>query len=93
MDKLCVLIGQDPNKVDYGKKWIQVQKMKDKNFSIAGLKDYTQIIKILSLRYNRVMRNPKLFLTWYKHNKNEKEFPRCLMWMIKKLKSQNKSLK
>ena len=93
MDKLCVLIGQDPNKVDYGKKWIQVQKIKNKNFSIAGLKDYTQIIKILSLRYNRVMRNPKLFLTWYKQNKDAKEFPRFLMWMIKKLKSKNKSLK
>jgi len=93
MDRLRVLIGQDPNKVNYGKAWIQLQKKKDKDFSSAALMDYTQIIKILSLRYNRVMKRPKVFLTWYKQNKNSKEFPRFLMWMVKKLKSKNKSLK
>ena len=93
MDKLCVLIGIDPTAVSRGEAWFKIQYAKNKNLKRSQFKDYKQVIKILGNRYRRVMKNPKIFLTWYKQNKNEKEFPRFLMWMIKKLKSQNKSLK
>ncbi|MDP7556174.1 MAG: hypothetical protein QGF31_08325 [Nitrospinota bacterium] len=90
MEKLCILIGIDPGTVSYGKTWMRAQKIPVK---ALVQRDYTQVIKILGNRYRRVMKKPKLFLTWYKQNKNSKEFPRFLMWMVKKLKSKNKSLK
>jgi hypothetical protein len=93
MDQLCVLIGINPATVSLGEAWFRVQQSKNKNLKRGQFKDYKQVIKILSLRFNRVMKNPKLFLTWYKQNKDAKEFSRYLMWMVKKLYSQNKKLK
>jgi len=91
MDKLCVLIGIDPTTVSRGEAWFQIQYAKNKNLKRSQFKDYKQVIKILGLRYNRV--DPKLFLTWYKQNKDIKDFTRFLYWMVKKLKSKNKTLK
>jgi len=93
MDSLCVLIGVDPTTVSRGEAWFKIQFSKNKNLKRSQFKDYRQVIKTVDLRYKRVMRNPKLFLTWYKQNKDAKEFPRFLMWMVKKLYSQNKKLK
>ena len=93
MDKLCVLIGIDPTTVSRGEAWFKIQYAKNKNLKRSQFKDYKQVIKILGNRYRRVMENPKIFLTWYKQNKGAKEFPRFLMWMVKKLYSQNKKLK
>ena len=66
---------------------------KNNKLKRSQFKDYRQVIKILGLRYNRVMKNPKLFLTWYKQNKDMKEFNQFLYWMVKKLKAKNKTLK
>jgi len=94
MDKLCVLIGVDPNSVSRGEAWFKNQKSKNKDLKRSQFsKSYIQIINAIDLRYKRVMRNPKLFLTWYKQNKGDKNFSRFLFWMIEKLKSQNKILK
>ena len=93
MDKLCVLIGIDPTTVSRGEAWFKIQYDKNNKLKRSHFKDYRQVIKIIDLRYKRVMKNPKLFLTWYKQNKDNKEFPRFLMWMVKKLKSKNKTLK
>ena len=93
MDSFCVLIGIDPTTVSRGEAWFKIQFSKNKNLKRSQFKDYRQVIKTVDLRYKRVMRNPKLFLTWYKQNKDAKEFPRFLMWMVKKLYSQNKKLK
>ena len=92
MDKLCVLIGIDPTTVSRGEAWFQNQHSKNKDLRRSQFsKHYIQIIKVLGLRYNRV--DPKLFLTWYKQNKDIKDFNRFLYWMVKKLKSRNKTLK
>ena len=92
IDKLCVLIGIDPTTVARGEAWFKIQKSKNKDLRRGQFRHYTDIIKIVDLRYKRVMRKPKIFLTWYKQNQDAKEFPRFLMWMIKKLYSQNKKL-
>ena len=91
MDRLCVLIGIDPTTVSRGEAWFKIQQDKNKNLKRSQFKDYKQVIKILGLRYNRV--DPKLFLTWYRQNKDIKDFNRFLYWMVKKLKSKNKILK
>ena len=93
MDKLCVLIGIDPTTVSRGEAWFKIKQSKNKDLRRSQFRDYRDIIKIVDLRYKRVMRKPKIFLTWYKQNKDTKEFPRFLYWMIKKLYSQNKTLK
>ena len=93
MNQLCVLIGIDPATVSLGEAWFKLQQSKNKNLKRSQFKDYKQVIKILGNRHRRVMENPKIFLTWYKQNKDAKEFPRFLMWMVKKLYSQNKKLK
>ena len=93
MDKLCVLIGIDPTTVSRGEAWFKNQYDKNKNLKRSQFKDYLQVIKILGNRYRRVMENPKPFLTWYKQNKDIKDFNRFLYWMVKKLKSRNKTLK
>ena len=93
MDKLCVLIGRDPASVSRGEAWFKIQQSKNKALKRSQFTDYKQIIKILGNRHRRVMRNPKLFLTWYKQNKGDKHFSRFLYWMVEKLKSQNKILK
>tara|TARA_Y100000031_G_scaffold155701_1_gene207295 strand:- start:419 stop:988 length:570 start_codon:yes stop_codon:yes gene_type:complete len=93
MDKLCVLIGIDPTTVSRGEAWFKIQYDKNKNLKRSQFKDYKQVIKQLGNRYRRVMENPKIFLTWYKQNKDIKEFNRFLYWMVKKLKSKNKILK
>ena len=71
MDRLCVLIGIDPTTVSRGEAWFKIQYAKNKNLKRSQFKDYKQVIKILGLRYNRV--DPKLFLTWYKQNKDIKD--------------------
>ena len=93
MDRLCVLIGIDPTTVSRGEAWFKIKQSKNKDLRRSQFRHYTDIIKIVDLRYKRVMRKPKIFLTWYKQNKDTKEFPRFLYWMIKKLYSQNKTLK
>ena len=91
MDRLCVLIGIDPTTVSRGEAWFKNQYDKNNKLKRSQFKDYKQVIKILGLRYNRV--DPKLFLTWYKQNEGIKDFNRFLYWMVKKLKSKNKTLK
>ena len=91
MDKLCVLIGINPTTVSRGEAWFKNQYDKNKNLKRSQFKDYKQVIKILGLRYNRV--DPKLFLTWYKQNKDIKDWNRFILWMVTKLKSKNKTLK
>ena len=91
MDKLCVLVGIDPTTVSRGEAWFQIQYAKNKYLKRNQFKDYKQVIKIVGLRYNRV--DNKLFLTWYKQNKDIKDWNRFILWMVTKLKSKNKTLK
>jgi hypothetical protein len=94
MDQLCVLVGQNPYKVFKGQSWYQLQKKKNKNLKKTDFpKDYVNMIKIFDLRYKRVMDKQKVFLTWYKQNKNNKDFLQFLYKTLKYLKSQNKKLK
>ena len=93
MDRLCVLIGIDPTTVSRGEAWFKNQYDKNKNLKRSQFKDYRQVIKILGNRHRRVMENPKVFTTWYKQNKDNKDFNQFLYWMVKKLKSKNKTLK
>lgn len=93
MDKLCVLVGQDPFKVSRGENWFKLKKEKDKSLKRSNFKHYLLMIKLFQGRYKRVMKKQKLFLTWYKQNKNNKDFLQFLYKTLKYLKSQNKKLK
>ena len=74
MDKLCVLVGQDPFKVSMGENWFRLQRNKNIKIKRADFKHYTLMIKLFEGRYKRVMEKQKAFLTWYAQNKNNKDF-------------------
>ena len=93
MDKLCVLVGQDPFKVSMGENWFQLQRSKNNKIKRIDFKHYTLMIKLFEGRYKRVMEKQKAFLTWYAQNKNNKDFLQFLYKTLKYLKSKNKKLK
>ena len=93
MDKLCVLVGQDPFKVSMGEHWFRLQRNKNIKIKKADFKHYTLMIKLFEGRYKRVMEKQKAFLTWYAQNKNNKDFLQFLYKTLKYLKSKNKKLK
>ena len=94
MDKLCVLVKQDPYKVSKGENWFKLQKEKNNQLKRSHFsKHYTDMIKIFDNRYKRVMEKQKVFLTWYAQNKDSKDFLHFLYKTLKYLKSQNKILK
>tara|TARA_R100001530_G_scaffold22038_2_gene18146 strand:- start:676 stop:1290 length:615 start_codon:yes stop_codon:yes gene_type:complete len=93
MEKLCVLVGQDPFKVSMGENWFRLQRNKNIKIKRADFKLYTLMIKLFEGRYKRVMNKQKAFLTWYAQNKNNKDFLQFLYKTLKYLKSKNKKLK
>jgi len=93
MEKLCVLVGQDPFKVSMGENWFRLQRNKNIKIKRADFKLYTLMIKLFEGRYKRVMEKQKAFLTWYAQNKNNKDFLQFLYKTLKYLKSKNKKLK
>ena len=69
-----ILQGMDPRLIDWGTAWKLAQKAKGKKIQNKDLNHYTQLLKNLQKKYNKIMNNPKdrkVFLTWHKENKDD----------------------
>ena len=74
LERIMVLQGTDPRLIDWGTAWKLAQKAKGKKIQNKDLKHYTQLLKNLQKKYNKIMNNPKdrkVFLTWHKENKDD----------------------
>jgi len=90
--ELCVLAGIDPNKVNMGANWMQLQKKKDKRLQQKSFADkmypkkYAKVIDNLKARYNRVLENnPNAYDEWCIQNKKNRQIILDVKAMLKLL--------
>ena len=90
--ELCVLAGIDPNKVNMGANWMQLQKKKDKRLQQKSFADkmypkkYAKVIDNLKARYNRVLEsNPNAYKEWCMQNKKNRQIILDVKAMLKLL--------
>ena len=90
--ELCVLAGIDPNKVNMGANWMQLQKKKNKRLQQKSFADkmypkkYAKVIDNLKARYNRVLEsNPNAYKEWCIQNKKNRQIILDVKAMLKLL--------
>jgi len=72
IERLDLLMGNDPRSIHYGSVWEKLQKKKEKDFKRSKYnRPYNKVIENIRIRHNRTITShgKKEFLGWYKSNR------------------------
>ena len=92
IERLDILMGNDPRSIHYGSIWEKLQKKKDKDFKRSKYnRPYNKVIENIRKRHNTIIAShgKKEFLGWYKAN-SKISYTDFLDYIIRSLHSKKK---
>jgi len=92
IERLDLLMGNDPRSIHHGSVWEKLQKKKDKDFKRSKYnRPYNKVIENIRNRHNRIIAShgKKEFLGWYKAN-SKISYTDFLDFIIRSLRSKKK---